>query len=106
MIRKSLSVAREAERCRDCGGLVGTVCYEEDNYPWRVLHKSPGAIMTEGALALASGCDSLSLYWYSHAAPEPIEEYDRFLRTLSKARPYFERLAASVHGYQSSCLPQ
>ena len=96
MIRKSLSVAREAERCRDCGGLVGTVCYEEDNYPWRVLHKSPGAIMTEGALALASGCDSLSLYWYSHAAPEPIEEYDRFLRTLAKARPYFERLAASV----------
>ena len=26
--------------------------------------------MTEAALALASGCDSLSLYWYSHAAPD------------------------------------
>ena len=96
MIEKSLFIVREAERCRDFGGLVGTVCYEEDNYPWRMLHKSPGAIMTEGALALASGCDSLSLYWYSHAAPEPIEEYDRFLRTLAKARPYFERLAAST----------
>jgi hypothetical protein len=96
MIEKSLFIVREAERCRDFGGLVGTVCYEEDNYPWRMLHKSPGAIMTEAALALASGCDSLSLYWYSHAAPEPIEEYDRFLRTLAKARPYFERLAAST----------
>ena len=95
MVHKALCIAREAERCRT-SGIVATVCYEEDNYPWRVLHKSPGAIMTEAALAIASGCDSLSLYWYSHAAPEPIGEYDRFLRTLRKARPYFERLAAST----------
>ena len=52
--------------------------------------------MTECALALASGCDSLSLYWYAHAAPEPVEEYERFVRTLAAARPYFERLAAST----------
>lgn len=52
--------------------------------------------MTECALALASGCDSLSLYWYSQSAPEPIEEYDRFVRTLGETRPYFERLAAST----------
>ena len=61
-----------------------------------MLHKSPGAIMTECALALASGCDSLSLYWYSQSDPEPVEEYDRFVRTLAEARPYFERLAAST----------
>jgi hypothetical protein len=96
MISKALSVAREAERCRDWGGLVASVCYEQETYPRHVLHKSPGAIMTECALALASGCDSLSLYWYVHSAPEPIEDYDWFVRTLSKARPYFERLAASV----------
>jgi hypothetical protein len=52
--------------------------------------------MTECALALASGCDSLSLYWYSQSAPEPIEEYDRFVRTLAAARSYFKRLAAST----------
>ena len=52
--------------------------------------------MTECALALASGCDSLSVYWYSQSAPEPIEEYDRFVRTLAEARPYFERLAEST----------
>lgn len=96
MIAKALSVAREAERCRDWGGLVASVCYEQETYPRHVLHKSPGAIMTECALALASGCDSLSLYWYCHSAPEPIEDYEWFVRTLFKARPYFERLAASV----------
>ena len=96
MVKKCLSVAREAERCRRCGDLVASICYEQETYPRHVLHKSPGAIMTECALALASGCDSLSLYWYSHSAPEPVEEYDRFLKTLAAARPYFERLAAST----------
>ena len=96
MVRKCLSVAREAERCRGLGGLVASVCYEQETYPRHVLHKSPGAIMTECSLALASGCDSLSLYWYANSAPEPVEEYDRFVRTLSAARPYFERLAAST----------
>ncbi len=96
MVEKCLSVAREAERCRDWGPLVASVCYEQETYPRHVLHKSPGAIMTECALALASGCNSLSLYWYAAEAPEPVEEYDRFVRTLAAARPYFERLAASV----------
>ena len=96
MVKKCLSVAREAERCRDYGNLVASVCYEQETYPRHVLHKSPGAIMTECALALASGCDSLSVYWYSQSAPEPIEEYDRFVRTLAEARPYFERLAEST----------
>ena len=123
MVEKCLSVAREAERVRECGALrspsrqdervsecgalrspsrqnaaspVASVCYEQETYPRHVLHKSPGAIMTECALALASGCDSLSLYWFDQAAPEPIEEYDRFVRTLAEARHYFERLAAST----------
>ena len=96
MVKKCLSVAREAERCRTYDGLVASICYEQETYPRHVLHKSPGAIMTECALALASGCDSLSLYWYSHSAPEPVEEYDRFVRTLAKARPYFKKLAEST----------
>ena len=96
MVKKCLSVAREAERCRRYGDLVASICYEQETYPRRVLHKSPGAIMTECALALASGCDSLSLYWYSASEPEPVAEYGRFLKTLAAARPYFEQLAASV----------
>ncbi len=116
MVEKCLSVAREAERCKDLtftaaqggdlkpegrlnahgGNIVASVCYEQEPYPRHVLHKSPGAIMTECALALASGCNSLSLYWYDQAAPEPVPEYDRFVKTLAEARPYFERLAAST----------
>ena len=96
MVKKCLSVARESERCRGYGNLVASICYEQETYPRRVLHKSPGAIMTECALALASGCDALSLYWYSASEPEPIEEYGRFLKTLATARPYFERLAEST----------
>ena len=120
MVRKCLSVAREAERCRDLKArgtdltpegqlngpqgrhdadgcdLVASICYEQETYPRHVLHKSPGAIMTECSLALASGCDSLSLYWFSARTHEPVEEYDRFLKTLLRARPYFERLAAST----------
>ena len=107
MVAKCLAVAREAERCRNfmaaqaaditpSSGLVASICYEEENYPRRVLHKSPGAIMAECALALASGCDSLALYWFSAIQHEPVEEYDRFLAALLRARPYFERLAAST----------
>lgn len=96
MIFKCLSVAREAERCRGYGPLVASVCYEMETYPRHVLHKSPGAIMTEAALSVASGCNSVSLYWYSAAAPEPLEEYGGFVRTLHRARPYLERLAAST----------
>ena len=96
MVKKCLSVAREAERCHGWGPLVASVCYEQETYPRHVLHKSPGAIMTECSLALASGCNSLSLYWFVAEVPEPLEEYDRFVRTLAKARPYFERLAAST----------
>ena len=95
MIFKCLGVAREAERCRDIQN-VASVCYEQETYPRHLLHKSPGAIMTECALALASGCDSLSLYWFPAEEPMPVEEYDSFLTTLLAARPYFERLAAST----------
>ena len=120
MVAKCLGVAREAERCRhptsqsgdlsgkaalngpqgrlnaDGGDLVASICYEQETYPRHLLHKSPGAIMTECALALASGCDSLSLYWFPSESPMPVAEYDRFLSTLLRARPYFERLAASA----------
>ena len=116
MVTKCLWAAREAERCRkympggdggalgtpmgrldeEHNGIVASVCYEQETYTRHFLHKSPGAIMTECALALASGCDSLSLYWFPDESPVPVEEYDRFLGTLSRARPYFERLAAST----------
>jgi len=95
MVNKCLSAAREAERCRDYG-FVGTVCYEQETYPRHVLHKSPGAIVVESALAIASGCDTVSEYWYVQSDPEPIADYGQFLKALSEAKPYFKRLSDSV----------
>ncbi len=96
MIAKNLAVAREAERLRGTSLPVASICYEEETYPRHLLNKTPGAILTESALALASGCDSLSLYWFPAEDPLPADEYDRFLDALAAARPYFERLASST----------
>ncbi len=93
LVRKAFWCAREAERCRRLGPVCGTVCYEEETYPRHLPSKTPGAIVTECALALASGCDSLSLYWTDGEDPEPIGDYERFVKTVADARPYFERLA-------------
>lgn len=95
-LEKAFWCTREAERSRKLGRLCGTICYEQETYTRRVFHKSPGAIVTECALALASGCDSLSLYWADREKPERVEDYERFVKTVAAARPYFERLAAST----------
>lgn len=91
MLHKSLNIAREAARCRRYGN-IGQICYEQETYPRRILHKSPEAIMIESALMLASGCDSLSLYWYCASNPEPLERVDHFFKTTAEARPYFQFL--------------
>ena len=96
LLEKALWCTREAERCRQLGKVCATVCYEQETYPRRVMFKSPQAIVTECALALASGCDSLSLYWADGEDVEPIEDYERFVQAIDAARPYFERLSAST----------
>ena len=100
MVAKALSVAREAERCRDYG-FVRNVCYEQETYPRRILQKSPGAIITEGTLALASGADSVSLYWYVGEKPEPLDEYRRGARAVAAARSPRRVPAGSVS--RTSC---
>jgi len=95
-LKKALWCTREAERSRRLGRLCGTVCYEEETYPRRVMHKSPNAIVTEAALAIASGCDTVSFYWADGERPERIEDYERFVRAIARARGYFERLSAST----------
>ena len=95
-LEKALWCTREAERSRGLKGVCGTICYEQETYTRRVLHKSPRTIVTESALALASGCDTLSLYWADGEKPERIEDYERFVKTVASARPYLEKLAAST----------
>jgi len=95
-VRKCFSVAREAERCKDFGPMVGTVCHEMESYPRHFLNKSPGMAVAECALAMASGCDAVSVYWYCPEPPQPVYEHERLVRRLFVARPYFERLRREV----------
>ena len=95
-LRKALWCTRESEKCRKLGNLCGTVCYEEETYTRKVLHKSPNAIVNECALAIASGCDTISLYWADGEKEQSIEDYERFVRSIYLSRPYFERLSEST----------
>lgn len=92
MNRKACDVAWEAARCKTYG-FVGQVCYEAENYPHISIQKSPGAMMTECALMLAAGANSLALYWHSPENREPHESYEQFARCAANHRPYFEELA-------------
>ena len=95
-LEKALWCTRESEKCRKLGNLCGTVCYEQETFTRKVLHKSPNAIVNECALALASGCDTISLYWADGETEQTIEDYERFVRSIYLSRPYFERLSAST----------
>lgn len=95
MVHKCLSIAREAARCRRTG-VVAQVAYEQENYTRQVLHKTPEAMMVESALALASGCDSLSEYYYDSRRHEPLDYLEDFLAEVAAWRPYLERLSVST----------
>ena len=91
---KLLDVAREAARCRAYPGWRGSIAYEQENYPHFAMEKSAEAIVKEGALALAVGCDAITQYWYSSDHPEPFDHYEDVARLTAAWRPYLERLAA------------
>ena len=40
--------------------------------------------MKEASLALAAGCDAVSLYWYDAQYPEPLERYEEFVRLAAE----------------------
>jgi len=50
--------------------------------------------MIESALALAAGCDALTLYWWDAARDEPLTYYEEFADEVVRYRPYLERVAA------------
>lgn len=94
LLAKLLDAAREAERCRRIPGWKGTVAYEQENFPHYAVYKSPEAVLKECALALAVGCDAVTMYWYDVRYPEPLSHYEELVAGAAAWRPYFERLAA------------
>jgi len=91
---KMIMVAREAARCRTSGVKMGQIAYEQENYTRQILNKSAEASLVESALALASGCDSLSEYRWDGNRDEPLSDYVEFAGLVSAWRPYLLRVAA------------
>lgn len=92
LVSKIFDVAREAEDCRKMK-FVSRITYEAENYPRISILKSPEAMMAECALALAAGCDSLSLYWYFGKNFDSIESYEQFAQTCAEWKPYLKKVA-------------
>ncbi|MGI5869388.1 MAG: hypothetical protein ACOX9C_08100 [Kiritimatiellia bacterium] len=97
MLGKCVDVAREAARVRRAG-VVGPICYEAENYPHVSSLKTPGAQMTECALALFSGCDSLAIYWHDSTKREPDENYRFYMDAVAAHRPFFETIRDATAG--------
>ena len=100
MLVKVLGAGEEAARCRQYG-LVGQLCYEAENWPHVSAQKSPESQMIECASALASGMDSLALYWGSDKNAESYENYDFYFENLARYKPFFQ---AIVHATANTRL--
>lgn len=92
MIYKSYSIAREAELCKQAG-FIPRISYEQETCPRIILHKSPEAIMIESALALGSGCNSLTECISTGNFTESLKYFEHYCQTASAYRPYLEFLA-------------
>ena len=87
LVGKMVDVAKTAARVSRLG-CVKQVCYEAETWPHIGSLKSPGGLMAECAYALASGCDSLALYWGADINGETDESYDFFFDTLAAWKPF------------------
>ena len=82
------------------------ICYEAENYPHTGQLKSARQMMTECALMLGCGCNSLTFYWQDPENPEPQENYEHFAAACATWRPFFEALADRLPGTVNSGLTQ
>lgn len=97
LIYKLFGVMYETERCARNDN-VYQICYEAENYPHIETLKTPRAMMIECALVLASGCDSLSLYWDNVTYYQAPKVHEKFYRTVKEYRPFLEKLGEFYKG--------
>ena len=91
LLSKMQETAREAARCRTYG-FVSQICYELENYPHIAMLKTPEAMMTEAAMVLFAGADSLALYYHDANNRETDENYRYYFETVAKHRPFLEKI--------------
>lgn len=79
-------------------GFVDQTCHEAENWPHVAAEKNPNAQMVENSLALAAGCNSLSLYWGSDHYGEEPEVWSHYFDCLAKWKPFFLAIAKAAEG--------
>ena len=100
LLRKATSAARDAAQVAKLP-YVKQVCYEAETWPHIGSLKSPGGLMAECAYALASGCDSLALYWGADINGETDESYDFFFDTLAAWKPFLPKHLKEGNGFSA-----
>lgn len=77
-------------------GFVDSMCHEAENWPHVAAEKNPNTQMVENSLALAAGCNSLSLYWGSDHYGEEPEVWSYYFDCLAKWKPFFLAIVKAV----------
>jgi hypothetical protein len=93
MLDKAMAVCLQNERKADC---VEVVTYECENLPGTVLGKSAHGTAVECTLAIAHGCDGISLT--SLQFPHETDWHERMLATFEAWRPFWQRCATALRG--------
>ena len=101
MLRKSLNILKECSRSQRYG-FVGQICAEVENWPHISAIKNPDGQMAECSLYLASGADSLALYWGSDKNSENPESWKFYFERLFAWKPFFNVIRNSFSG-TSAC---
>lgn len=97
MFRKSLSILKESSRSSQYG-FVGQICAEVENWPHTSAIKNPDGQMAESSLYLASGADSLALYWGSDQNSEDPGVWAFYFERLFAWKPFFESIRKAFAG--------
>lgn len=101
IIYKALDISREVVRSKKYG-FIGQICPEVENYPHLALMKTPAAQLTECAMMLYSGADSLALYFGEALVRENHEIYDYYFRMLYQTKPFLETIRDMVKNNEMS----
>ncbi len=97
MVRKALDMLKEAANCRKYG-FVDQICAEVENYPHVAAGKNPAGQLTEAAVMLACGVDSLALYRGADANGESPENDRFFFDLLYAYKPFLLAVKETFNG--------
>ena len=97
LLGKMLDVNREAMRAARLD-VTAQICYEAENWPHVGAIKNAAGMMSECALAMAFGCDSLALYWGADQNGETPESHDYWIETFARWKPFLLDVGRAFRG--------